>query len=220
MVDVETMIEAVPFWGFLSDSEKKEIAYLSTVQSFAAGSRIHDGDQSCLGVFFVVHGLARAYMLSEEGREITLFRVEENESCVLSASCVLPMITFDIFVEAREDTQLVVVPSDCFSRLMEVNSAIEAYAYKQAAQRFSEVMWVMQQHLFMSSSKRLALFLLDEVSRTGDSYIGLTHEEIARNIGSAREVVTRTLKSFANEELVELSRGGLRVLNARQLSDL
>lgn len=217
MVETKIISSLVPFWDDLGKQEKAELAQVASVQSFSTNECIHDADQACIGVFFVLSGSARAYMLSEEGREITLFRIEEKESCVLSASCVMPLITFDILVEASEDTELVVLPSDYFGKLIAHDQGVESYTYQQATIRFSEVMWVLQQQLFMSFDKRLAIFLLDEIARTGEERIDLTHEEIARNIGSAREVVTRTLRNFSSKGLVESFRGGLLVLDKQGL---
>ncbi|MGI6105344.1 MAG: Crp/Fnr family transcriptional regulator [Raoultibacter sp.] len=220
MVEPETFSTVVPFWEHLSEQDKKELASISSIQSYGAGACIHNADQACIGVFFVLSGFARAYMLSEEGREITLFRVEKHESCVLSASCVLPLVTFDILVVASEKAELLVMPADYYSKLLERNVAVEAYTYKQATIRFSEVMWVMQQQVFMGLDRRLAIFLLDEIDRTGEARINATHEEIARNIGSAREAVSRMLKTFADKGLVELFRGGVVVLDKRGLREL
>lgn len=211
MIEKEMLSAVIPFWSKLNAQEQEELAQVSRVQSFATGESIHAAHQACIGVFFVLNGSARAFMLSEEGREITLFRIKEGESCVLSASCVMPLITFDIMVDAAEDTELLVLRSDFYGALIESNPYAEAYTYKEATTRFSEVMWVMQQQLFMRFDKRLAIFLLDEAARTGSSRIDLTHEEIAKHVGSAREVVTRTLKQFASEDLVELFRGGLTI---------
>lgn len=209
MLEHDILSSAVPFWDSLTKQEQEGLAQISRLQSFASGDIIHDANQACIGVFFVLSGSARAYMISEEGRELTLFRIKERESCVLSASCVMPLVTFDILVEAAEDTELLVIRSDFFGALITSNVHVEAYTYKEATTRFSEVMWVLQQQLFMRFDQRLAIFLLDEAARTGDERISLTHEEIARHVGSAREVVSRALKQFAAEGLVEPFRGGL-----------
>ena len=97
---------------------------------------------------------------------------------------------------------------------------MEAYTYKQSADRFSDVMWVMQQQLFMGLDGRLAVFLLDEVARQKTDKLELTHDEMARHIGSAREAVSRMLKSFAESGLVALSRGHIEILNKAALHDL
>jgi CRP/FNR family transcriptional regulator len=97
---------------------------------------------------------------------------------------------------------------------------VECWAYKLAAERFSDVMWAMQQVLFMSMDKRLAIFLWDEMTRTGEEVLKITHEQAARYVGSAREVVTRMLKYFASEGIVELSRGGIKILDKTKLRSL
>ena len=93
-------------------------------------------------------------------------------------------------------------------------------ALETALARFSDVMWVMQQILFMSMDKRLAIFLLDEISKTGGDTVHLTHEQIAKYMGSAREVVTRMLKYFSSEGIVELSRGGIKIVDIKRLRSL
>ena len=156
----------------------------------------------------------------EEGKQITLFRIGEQESCVLAASCALTMITFDVFLDAASDTELLIIDSAFYAQLIEKNVYVEAFTYRQTAERFSEVMWVMEQVLFMSFDERLAVFLLDEVARTGSSALTLTHDEIAHHLGSAREVVSRMLKRFADDSLVALSRGKIEVKDKAGLRNL
>ena len=139
---------------------------------------------------------------------------------MLSASCVLESITFDVFVDAEEDSDCYVIGGPAFAALSERFPDIRIFALETAVGRFSDVMWVMQQILFMSMDKRLAIFLLDESARTGVDTITLTHGQIARYIGSAREVVSRMLKYFAGEGIVEVSRGDIRILDRRRLREL
>ena len=94
------------------------------------------------------------------------------------------------------------------------------FALETALGRFSDVMWVMQQILFMSMDKRLAIFLYDESARIGDDNIPLSHEQIAKYMGSAREVVSRMLKYFSNEGIVELSRRGVKITDRKKLRTL
>jgi CRP/FNR family transcriptional regulator len=159
-------------------------------------------------------------MLSEDGKEITLYRLFPGDICMLSASCVLRSITFDVFVDAEEDSVCYVISGNAFAEIAGRNLYVENYALDTAVGRFSDVMWVMQQILFMSFDKRLAIFLWDEASKTGDDTIRLTHEQIAKYVGSAREVVSRMLKYFASEGIVELSRGGIKIINRQKLREL
>ena len=158
--------------------------------------------------------------MSEEGKDITLYRLHSGDMCMLSASCVLDAITFDVFVDAEVESTCYVISGSAFAAVSERNPCIKIFALETAVSRFSDVMWVMQQILFMSMDKRLAIFLSDESARTGSDTITLTHGQIARYMGSAREVVSRMLKYFANEGIVEVSRKGIRILDKKRLRTL
>ena len=165
-------------------------------------------------------GCLRVYLLSETGKEVTLYRLNPGDICMLSASCVLQSITFDVFVDAEEDSECLILSSSAFSAVAENYPAVKIFALETAVSRFSDVMWVMQQILFMNFDRRLAIFLLDEMARTGDDTLHLTHEQIARNMGSAREVVSRMLKYFSSEGMTEVSRKGIKILNKQALQQL
>ena len=164
--------------------------------------------------------MIRIFLISEEGKEVTLYRISEGEVCVLSAACVLPSITFDIHIEAVSDTTLLQISAPAFSRLMKENIYVEAFAYKTASLRFSDVMWTMQQILFMRFDQRLAVFLLEESAARDTDVLKITHEQIAKLVGSAREVVTRMLNYFAEEGWVTLSRGKIAVKDRDALKSL
>lgn len=208
-----------PFWETISQKDRDELCYHSLAMTYPKGTTIHDGTE-CAGVFLVRTGCLRVYMLSEQGKEITLYRLHTGDMCMLAASCVLQTITFDVMVDAEENSECYVISGPAFAAVSERNPDIKIFALETAVSRFSDVMWVMQQILFMSMDKRLAIFLLDETARTGNDIINLTHEQIAKYMGSAREVVTRMLKYFAAEGTVSLSRGGVTVLNKQRLREL
>ena len=208
-----------PFWDELSEIEKETFVNSSQYISFRKGTNIHNGNE-CTGIILIRSGSLRLYILSDEGKEITLYRLFPGEMCMLSASCVLNSITFDVFVDAEENSECIVVGGCAYASLAERCNSAKIFALETALARFSDVMWVMQQILFMSMDKRLAIFLLDEMAKTGSDTIHLTHEQIAKYMGSAREVVTRMLKYFSSEDIVELSRGGIRVKDKRRLREL
>lgn len=211
--------EIFPFWEKISDADKEYICQHSCDATYPKGKNIHDGSE-CSGVILVRSGSLRLYMMSEEGKDITLYRLHKGDLCMLSASCVLEAVTFDVFVDAEEDSQCCVISGHAFAAVSKRNPDIRIFALEAAVSRFSDVMWVMQQILFMSMDKRLAIFLADESARTGADTIALTHEQIARYMGSAREVVSRMLKYFANEGIVEVSRKGIKILDKARLRQL
>lgn len=211
--------EIFPFWDRIPEADREYICRNSYAVTYSKGKNIHDGSE-CSGVIIVRSGSIRLYMMSDEGKEITLYRLHSGDMCMLSASCVLEAITFEVFLDVEEDSECYVISGPAFAAVAKRNPDIKIFALETAVGRFSDVMWVMQQILFMSMDKRLAIFLSDESSRTGSDTIRLTHGQIALYMGSAREVVSRMLKYFANEGLVEVSRGGIRILDKKRLRKL
>lgn len=211
--------KSMPFWSNLSESDKTDLMSGAGCAEFKKGSNIHNGTV-CTGIIFVKTGCLRVYILSEEGKEITLYRIYAGDMCVLSASCILDSINFDVYVDAEEDSRCCILSPGSFMRVSEKYPEMKVFLLEKTVSRFSDVMWVMQQILFMSFDKRLALFLLSETEKSKSPKIKLTHEQIAKYMGSAREVVSRMLKYFSSEGYVELSRGGLTVTDSEALKRL
>lgn len=206
-----------PFWEHLNRQEREQLCSNSQLQTCRKGDFLYSHDDDCLGILLVLKGQLRVYIQSGDTREITLFRVSDGQVCTLSASCIIREITFDIQIEADEDTELIVTNVSCFRTLMKQNIYVENYIYKETTEHFSDVMWAMNQILFSSFDKRLAGYLLDEMVRTHSSTLHTTHEQIARNLGSAREVVSRMLKYFEKENIVSLSRGTVSIIDKNRL---
>ena len=216
----KTLEDNYPFWDYLDQSQKADLISCSHIRRYSPGSFIHSRTEECLGVILVLAGQIRTYIQSEEGREVTLFRLGPEEVCTLSASCMMQEITFDIFIESIEGSTLLITTAACIHRLMEKNIHAENYIYRQTAERFSDVMWSMGQLLFSSFDKRLAAYLADEYVKLGSDVISTTHEQIAKNLGTAREVVSRMLKYFEKEGLVALGRGTITIKNVSGLKKL
>lgn len=223
VIKMETMnlyLERLPYWDDLSESEKEYIQNHSVIQHYDKDHIVHGCGDACLGMLYVIRGSIRVYLLSEEGREITLFRLEEGDSCVLSASCVISQITFDTQMVVEKDCDLLIVGSGAFSALAKQNVYVRCFMYELLTERFSSVMWTMQQILFFGFDKRLAAFLLSEYERTGSKRLGITHEQIAQQINSAREVVARMLKRFSSDKLLEMKRGEILLQDIAGLRNL
>lgn len=211
--------EIFPFWNEISADAQEYICRHSVAMTYLKGTTIHDGSE-CSGVFFIRSGCLRVYIMSEKGKDITLYRLYPGDMCMLSASCVLQAITFDVMIDAEEDSECYVISGPAFASVSDKNPKVKIFSLQTAISRFSDVMWVMQQILFMSMDQRLAIFLSDESKRIVSDTIPLTHEQIAKYMGSAREVVTRMLKYFANEGIVEVSRKGVRILDKKRLGEI
>ena len=209
----------LPFYDDLSGPERETLHANTRRFQFAKGQLLR-GDGDCAGVLLIEQGELRCFLLSPEGREITLYRLHPGEICVLSASCLLTSITFEVHMVAENETTAWVLDNRYFAGLMERDLRVENFSLRLAAERFSDVMWAMQQLLFLRFDQRLASFLLSECQSTGGSRLLLTHEQIARYIGSAREVVTRMLREFQDRGLVRLGRGAVTVLSTDGLHAL
>ena len=217
---MESVLERLPFWKLLTDSEKELVRQNAVIRLYKKGTRVYSGERECLGMLFVMQGEMRTYLLSEEGREVTLFRIYPNDLCVLSASCVISQISFDTQMSAQKDTEALIIPPNIVLLLKEKNLSVRCFLYELATKRFSDVMWAMQQILFKRLDQRLALFLMQESQRLGTDTIHMTHEQIAQQISSAREAVARMLKQFSEDGLVELKRGAIRLLDQKGLKAL
>lgn len=213
------LAEILPFWKELKEREKNLILTHTILKKYNDGDNIHGGYEDCTGVIAVKSGRLRAYLLSEEGKEITLFRLLSNDVCLLSASCILRNISFAIYVDAEGPTELFVIKPGTYDEIAKENPKVNSFMTELLSMRFSEAMWVMEQILFMKFDKRLAIFLIDQSNLEGGDTIKLTHEQIAGHMGSAREVVSRMLKYFANEGLIQVSRKGITILNRKKLSE-
>lgn len=217
---IETVLGKLTFWENLKDNERALVKRSASFQTFDKGSELYNASGTCLGFIRIVSGRIRTYLLSEEGREITLFRIGADEECALSASCAIEQITFDTHMVAEEDTTVLLIGSNILEQLAENNIFVKCFIYELITQKFSSVMWAMQQLLFLRIDQRIAGFLLNEYRKSNKPVIRTTHEEIARNINSAREVVSRILSQFADEGLVELHRGSVILTDPDALADL
>lgn len=207
-----------PFWNKLNVLWQKRLIDSASIRTYRKNTVIHQGRQNCLGLLLILKGLIRAYILTEEGRELTLYRLFDRDICLFSASCVFNSIQFDVFINADQDTQLIHIPPDVYRECIEQCAAASMYTNELMASRFSEVMWVLDQILSKKLDSRLAALLLEESSLQQTTDLAMTHEQIANHLGSAREVITRMLKYFQSEGLVTLSRGHVILTNPKALA--
>ncbi|MEG1548761.1 MAG: Crp/Fnr family transcriptional regulator [Clostridia bacterium] len=209
-----------PVWGNLTANQQRMLLDGVTVRSAQKGMVLHNGAADCVGLFLLKSGQLRAYILSDEGKEVSLYRLFERDMCLFSGSCIMSSIQFDIAIEAEKDTSLWVIPAAVYKRLMNESAAVANYTNQLMAARFSDVMWLMDQVLFKNVDERLAAFLLSERNIEQSDKLLITHEKVAQHLGTAREVVTRMLKYFQSEGMVTLSRGGIVIADSGKLGAL
>lgn len=208
-----------PFWSSLTEIDQALLCESSTEEHFEKSQSVHD-NTGCSGLFIVKSGRLRLYMLSEEGKEITLYRLSPGDICMLSASCVLQSVTFDVYVDAEEPTDCYRIAAAAFGDISNRYLEVKNYALEVAVSRFSDVMWIMQQIVFMSMDKRVAIFLLEDSHANSSNTVTMTHETIARHLGTAREVVSRVLKHLAADGVVEVNRKGITIIDKNKLRSI
>lgn len=208
---------AFPVWDKLTAHQQKLLLTHLSEQTISKGTVIQNHATECTGLLVVKSGQLRAYMLSDKGQEITLYRLLDMDICLFSASCIFHSIQFEITIEAEKDTELYIIPTNIYQKIMEESAPVANYTNELMASRFSDVMWLMEQIMWKSMDARIAGFLLEEAAIEGISELKITHETIASHLGTHREVVTRMLRYFQNEGIVKLSRGTVCILNSQKL---
>ena len=207
------------FWSKLQPQQQEALARAAVLRTVPKGTVLHNGAEDCVGLLLVTQGRLRAVTCSDTGREITLYRLLERDMCLFSASCILRGVDFDVTVEAETDASFYQIPAPVYQGLMQDSAAVANYTNEVMAARFSDVMWLLDQALNKRLDSRLAAFLLEEAEMEGGLTLPLTHEEIARRLGSAREVVTRMLRYFQGEGMVSLSRGAITLTDRRKIEN-
>lgn len=209
-----------PIWDKLTPVQQKKIEDATYYREVPKGMILHSGETNCLGIVLIQSGQLRAYSISGEGREVTLYRLFEYDTCIFTASCAMPNIMFDMVIEAEKDSEVLVIPPEVYNAVLTESAPLANYHNQVISSRFSEVMWLMEQIMWRSFDKRLATFLLDESALEGAGSLKITHEKIANHMGTAREVVTRMLKYFQNEGMVRLTRGAVEIVDIKRLREL
>lgn len=217
---LEYFAENTVFWNKLSVEEQEEIERCAFLSSYKKGEKIYGSSKECLGLVLIETGQLRAFIDSPDGKEISLYRLLQYDTCIMSASCMMKNISFEINIEAEKDTEVIVLPVKCYNVLNNSNFAVKNFSLDLISTRFSEVMWVFEQYVFGSAAKRLACFLLEQSNIERSDSLNMTHEFIANDIGTAREVITRLLKHFANDGIVSSTRGTIKIEKRSELQKL
>lgn len=212
--------ETLNFWDKLTDNQRRMLKQSMMKKIFSKGDILGGDSEDCAGLFLIISGQVRAYIISESGKEITLYRLFDRDVCIFSASCMLKNISFSILIEVEKNTEAYLIPTALYRGLSKESVGVQSFTNDLMASRFSEVMWILEQALFTSFDKRLTGFLLELAAIEEGDTLEITHEKIANHLGTAREVVTRMLKYFQSEGMVSLSRGTIQIIKREKLKRL
>ncbi len=212
-----TQLENIPFWHMLDSREKEYIRSNTSEISCRRGTLMYSHDMACLGVIYILRGRLRVAAISEEGREVTLFRLSAGDHCVFAAACALSQITIQTEMVTEEDTEMLAIGPQAYNKVMQENPELKCATYELILKRMSKVTDVMSRMLFERVDFRLAKYLLNESCGKDSDTINKTQESIAAELNTAREVVARLLKRFAKDGLITVMRGKIRIVNREEL---
>lgn len=218
--DLDFLKDTLSFWKELTEAQRSNLQQIIVKKKFKSGESMKAGSDLCSGLFLIRSGQVRTYIISESGKEITLYRLFERDVCIFTASCMMKNIAFEVQIEVEKDTQAYLIPTSVFKKLSEESLPVQNFTNQIMASRFTDVIWILEQALFMSFDKRLANFLMDQMVIEASDTLSITHEKIANHLGTAREVVTRMLKYFHNIGIVDLNRGTIKILNRGKLEQI
>lgn len=203
-----------------SGEHNQLIRNTALIKRFRKDETILHGGKACSGLVAIINGQLRAYIESASGKQVTLYRLYNYDVCVMSAACLLRNIQFDIHLSAQTDTTVLIIPTATIELINPVNPIFRQYTLDLLTQRFSDVMWTMEQIAFSPMPARIARFILDSANQQDGQTALITHDAIAKELGSAREVITRILKYLQSEGLIRLNRGRITITDVAKLEGL
>ncbi len=213
------MYEVFPFLEDAAQSIRDAFFFHAQLMRVPGGQHMCFQGQRCEHLALMLEGQVRVYKTGEEGREITMYRVAGGDSCILSAACILSQRAFPAHAVTETDVEAVTIPSDIFRAWAEQHSVWRQHVFAQLVRRLVDVIDVLEDVTFQRLDIRLATYLL-AAADPGSGRIGRTHQAIAADLGSSREVVSRLLKEFERNGLVTLGRGSIQLMNHARLKNL
>ena len=211
----ERISKALPFLKTAAPQiirDFKELAYYAKIPS---GREIFVEGDEVDGIALMMSGVVRVYKLGQTGREITLYRFGEGESCVITANAILHQQDFPAIAVVEQDAEAVMIPAEIFSDWVKRYDPWRDFVFNLVSERLASVMEIVDEVAFHRMDRRVASFLLERSQLQNP--ISITHQEIANEIGSSREVISRLLEDFAQRGVVRLSRGEIEILNFEDL---
>lgn len=212
-----TLSKYLPFWKKLSNEHQKKILTYTIKKNFKIKEHLYSSVNSCSGIEIVKSGRVRVYIMSPHGGEITLYRLLSGDICVLSAACIINSLDVEVNMEFEEETELYIIPKNIYKEINDSNSHVQKFTTELLSGRFSDVIWVLQQIVFTNMGSRLAQALIEHSVLEESNKIHITHEKLANDLGTAREVVSRLLKQFEIDNIVMLSRGTIEIIDIKKL---
>lgn len=216
----KTLSKYLMFWNKLSNQEKQLILDNSIIKSYLANTILYHNRTECPGLIIMNKGQARVFIHSHSGSELTLYRLIEGDICIMSVSCITNSLDFDIQMQFEKDSVILIIPKHIYQKISNANFAVKDFNTEMISSRLTDIMGIINEVTFYSMKKRLANLLIHHSQLEQSSVLSLTHETLAKDLGTAREVITRILNQLKQENLIELSRGNIRILDFNKLNNI
>jgi CRP/FNR family transcriptional regulator len=210
------IIDKLQFINIFSEDEKNTFFTHAYQVNYSSGKTLIESSKTCQSVYFVISGLIRVFKLTPEGKELTLYRISSGDTCLFTMGCIMGNTNFEALAETEQDSVLVALPGDIFKSLMFSNKEFSEMILSKILTTLTELMILTEEVTFHSINKRVASYLVSK----NTEIIKNTHEEIANELGSAREVVSRMLKEFEKSSIVTLKRGSVTIKDRKKLEIL
>ncbi len=208
------LLELYPVLGAMADGPRQLLQKALLSAQLPAGTVIFDEAQSCRGFPLIIDGAVRVVKVSTQGRELPLYRVTPGETCIITSSCLLGQTPYNARGVAEGDLQLALVPAGVFSDLL-ADGAFRDFVFRLFSNRIADLMQLVEEVAFKKLDQRLASLLLGK-----GRIVHATHQQLADELGSVREIVSRLLKGFATQKWVNLGREQIEILDAAALRQL
>jgi CRP/FNR family transcriptional regulator, anaerobic regulatory protein len=213
----DEIMVSFPFLGRMPREAREELSARAVRKNLAHKQILVSGGGDCEYLPFVLRGTLRVYKVSESGKELTLYRIDRGESCILSATCILNTSTFPATVEAEGQTEVVLIPSPLFARWVDSYPEWRRFVFSIYEKRLEMLLTVVEEVAFRHVDARVSAWLAGAAG--GHSVaVSATHQKIASEVGTSREVVSRILRDFEVEGLLVTERGRVRILDPAGLS--
>ncbi len=207
-------LKQVPGLCDLAAKPRREIIASARLLQLDTGTTVFEPGAPCNNFLLLFAGTVRVHMTTRTGREIVLYRIARGESCILTTSCLMADETYQAAAITESPTQALALPKSVFNRILNECETFRRFVLASYGSRFYDLMVLIQEIAFSNMHKRLAQFLVD---RNCDGILQMTHQAIAVELGSAREVVSRLLKEFERKGWIDLARGRIVLADAAAL---
>lgn len=191
---------------------------LTASKRFKKGTCFYNEGDECDAIALVLNGTIRVSKIGKNGREVNLYRVKEGETCILTISSILSSTPYPATATVEQDSEVIILPVGEFQSLMSKNADFQSYIYRILSERLLEVLTLVEEVMFRKIDERVIDFLLDNLEQDGD-FLEITHDQLATELGTAREVISRIMKVLEREDSIALTRGKITVINRANLEN-